>query len=93
MPDVVDLIRAKRDGGILPGSDIEWLISAYTAGQIADEQMSALLMAIFFRGLDADELQAWTAAMIASGERLDLSAWPRPPSTSTPPAGSATRSR
>ncbi|HMG64641.1 MAG TPA: thymidine phosphorylase [Streptosporangiaceae bacterium] len=78
MPDVVDLIRAKRDGGILPGADIEWLISAYTAGQIADEQMSALLMAIVFRGLDSDELQAWTAAMIASGERLDLSAVPAP---------------
>jgi thymidine phosphorylase len=78
VPDVVDLIRAKRDGGILPGSDIEWLISAYTAGQIADEQMSALLMAIVFRGLDSDELQAWTAAMIASGERLDLSAVPAP---------------
>ncbi|HEY1640218.1 MAG TPA: thymidine phosphorylase [Streptosporangiaceae bacterium] len=78
MPDVVDLIRAKRDGQILPDSDIEWLISTYTAGQIADEQMSALLMAIVFRGLDSDELQAWTAAMIASGERLDLSAVPAP---------------
>src|SRR5262249_57940534 len=41
---------------------------------IADEQMSALLMAIFFRGLDPDELRTWTAAMIASGERLDLAA-------------------
>ncbi len=78
VPDVVDLIRAKRDGELLPGSDIEWLISAYTAGQIADEQMSALLMAILFRGLEPDELQAWTAAMIASGERLDLSAVPAP---------------
>ncbi|HEU5421710.1 MAG TPA: thymidine phosphorylase [Streptosporangiaceae bacterium] len=74
MPDVVDLIRAKRDGGLLAGPDIEWLISSYTAGQIAEEQMSALLMAIVFRGLDPGELQAWTAAMIASGERLDLSA-------------------
>ena len=74
VPDVVDLIRAKRDGAALPGPDIEWLISAYTAGEIADEQMSALLMAIVFRGLEPEELQAWTAAMIASGERLDLSA-------------------
>jgi thymidine phosphorylase len=74
MPDVVDLIRAKRDGGRLAGADIKWLMTAYTGGQIADEQMSALLMAIFFRGLDPDELSTWTAAMIASGERLDLSA-------------------
>jgi thymidine phosphorylase len=74
MPDVVDLIRAKRDGGRLADPDIDWLMAAYTGGQIADEQMSALLMAIFFRGLDPAELRTWTAAMIASGERLDLSA-------------------
>ncbi len=78
MPDVVDLIRAKRDGGRLADSDIDWLMTAYTGGLIADEQMSALLMAIFFRGLDPAELRAWTAAMIASGERLDLSAVPAP---------------
>jgi thymidine phosphorylase len=74
MPDVVDLIRAKRDGGRLADPDIDWLMAAYTGGQIADEQMSALLMAIFFRGLDPAELRTWTSAMIASGERLDLSA-------------------
>src|SRR6185503_18072754 len=45
----------------------------YTGGQVAEEQMSALLMAIYFRGLDPAELRAWTAAMIDSGERLDLS--------------------
>ena len=73
MPDAVDLIRAKRDGGRLPAADIGWLIAAYTDGVIADEQMSALLMAIFFRGLDPAELMAWTDAMISSGERLDLS--------------------
>jgi len=72
MPDVIDLIRAKRDGGQLTGADIGWLISSYTAGDIADEQMSALLMAIYFRGLEPTELQAWTDAMISSGERLDL---------------------
>jgi thymidine phosphorylase len=74
MPDVVDLIRTKRDGGTLATADIEWVIAAYTGGGVADEQMSALLMAILFRGLDQAELSAWTAAMIASGERLDLSA-------------------
>jgi thymidine phosphorylase len=72
MPDVVDLIRAKRDGDRLSPGDIRWLIDAYTAGAVADEQMSALLMAIYFRGLDPAELRAWTRAMISSGERLEL---------------------
>jgi len=72
MPDAIDLIRAKRDGGRLAAADIRWLIAGYTAGAIQDEQMAALLMAIYFRGLDADELMAWTEAMISSGERLDL---------------------
>ena len=49
--------------------------------------MSALLMAIYFQGLDGTELRTWTAAMIASGDRLDLSSLAGPPSTSTPPAG------
>ena len=57
---------------------MRWLIAAYVRGEVADEQMSALLMAIFFRGLDPGELRAWTAAMIASGERLDLSSVGRP---------------
>jgi thymidine phosphorylase len=78
MPDVVELIRAKRDGGRLTGGEIRWLIDAYTGGVIADEQMSALLMAIYFRGLDPAELRSWTAAMIDSGERLDLSSVPAP---------------
>ena len=72
-PAVVDLIRAKRDGGTLSGAGIRWLIGAYLRGEVAEEQMSALLMAVYFRGLDSAELRAWTAAMIASGERLDLS--------------------
>ena len=78
MPDVVELIRAKRDGGRLTDGEIRWLIDAYTGGVIADEQMSALLMAIYFRGLDPAELRSWTAAMIDSGERLDLSSVPAP---------------
>jgi thymidine phosphorylase len=72
MPDAVDLIRTKRDGGQLSPADIRWLIAAYTSEVIADEQMAALLMAIYFRGLTADELMAWTDAMISSGERLEL---------------------
>ena len=77
-PDVVELIRTKRDGRALPPNAIRSLIDAYTDDQVADEQMSALLMAIFFRGLDDDELAAWTGAMIDSGERLDLSGVGRP---------------
>jgi thymidine phosphorylase len=77
-PVTVDLIHLKRDGGTLSGDEVRWLIDAYTRGEIADEQMSALLMAIFFRGLAPDELREWTAAMIASGERLDLSGVGRP---------------
>jgi thymidine phosphorylase len=78
VPDAVDLIIAKRDGGTLAEADISWLMDAYTRGEVADEQMSALLMAIVFRGLAPAELRAWTAAMIASGDRLDLSGVPAP---------------
>jgi thymidine phosphorylase len=76
--DAVSLIRAKRDGHQLPDEDIRWLFEAYAKGEVADEQMSALLMAIYFQGLDPRELRTWTAAMIASGDRLDLSAIQRP---------------
>jgi thymidine phosphorylase len=76
--DAVSVITAKRDGRRLPDEDIRWLFDAFAHGQVADEQMSALLMAIFFNGLDAGELRTWTAAMIDSGDRLDLSAIARP---------------
>jgi thymidine phosphorylase len=72
VPAAVDVIVAKRDGVPLSGRDIEWVIGAYLRGEVAEEQMSALLMAIYFRGLSDAELRAWTAAMIESGERLDL---------------------
>ena len=78
MTDAVTLIRAKRDGYPLSDTDIRWLFEAYARGEVADEQMSALLMAIYFRGLDQAELRTWTAAMIASGDRLDLSAIEKP---------------
>ena len=74
----VDLIRAKRDGAELTGDEIRWLIGAYLSGEVADEQMSALLMAVYFRGLDDGELRSWTSAMVDSGERLDLSSLTRP---------------
>ncbi|HEY6276213.1 MAG TPA: thymidine phosphorylase [Streptosporangiaceae bacterium] len=74
----VDLIRAKRDGLALASEQIRWLFGAYLSGEVAEEQMSALLMAIYFRGLDDAELRTWTAAMVDSGERLDLSGVGRP---------------
>jgi thymidine phosphorylase len=78
MPDAVELIRAKRDGQTLAESDIRWLIDAYTHGLVADEQMSAMAMAVFFRGLAPGELRTWTDAMVASGRRLDLGSVPAP---------------
>jgi thymidine phosphorylase len=78
VPEAVDLIRAKRDGGRLSDDEIRWLIAGYAAGDIPDEQVSALLMAIFLRGLDPAELRTWTAAMVASGDRLNLSRVPWP---------------
>jgi thymidine phosphorylase len=72
-PAAVEVIRAKRDGRELTDAEIRWLIGAYVRGEVADEQVAALLMAIFFRGLGPRELRTWTAGMVASGERLDLS--------------------
>ena len=77
-PDAVQLIRAKRDGQPLTAAQIGWLIEAYLGGEVADEQMSALLMAVYFQGLDTEELRAWTSAMIDSGERLELAGAGRP---------------
>src|SRR5215211_3547529 len=74
----VDIIRAKRDGGRLSDEQIDWVVDAYTRGVVADEQMSALAMAILLRGMDRREIARWTAAMIASGERMELGSIPRP---------------
>jgi thymidine phosphorylase len=76
--DAIDVIRAKRDGAVLSADQIRWVIAAYTGGQVPDEQMSALLMAVFFRGMTPDELAVWTQAMIDSGVRKDLSGLGRP---------------
>ncbi|OBB64905.1 thymidine phosphorylase [Mycobacterium sp. 852014-50255_SCH5639931] len=70
--DAPTVIRTKRDGGRLSEAAIEWVVDAYTHGRVAEEQMSALLMAIFLRGMDRGETASWTAAMLASGERLDF---------------------
>jgi thymidine phosphorylase len=74
----VDVIRTKRDGGVLSDEQIDWVVAAYTRGEVADEQMAALAMAILLRGMTPGEVARWTAAMIASGERLDLSSLSRP---------------
>ncbi|WP_324801326.1 thymidine phosphorylase [Stackebrandtia sp.] len=78
MISAVDVIRTKRDGGELSRAQIDWVIDAYTKGEVADEQMSALAMAILLNGAADREVADWTAAMIASGERLDLSDVGRP---------------
>jgi len=70
--DAPTVIRTKRDGGGLSDAAIDWVIDAYTRGQVADEQMSALLMAIFLRGMTGHEIARWTAAMVNSGKRMDF---------------------
>jgi len=76
--DAVDVIGAKRDGKRLTDEQIGWVVGAYTRGAVAEEQMSALAMAILLNGMDRAEIARWTEAMIASGERLDFSGLSRP---------------
>lgn len=76
--DAVDVIVTKRDGRRLSDAQIDWVIDAYTRGVVAEEQMSALNMAILLNGMDRAEIARWTAAMIASGERMDFSGLSRP---------------
>ena len=78
--DVIEVITAKRDGGRLTPEQIDWVIRAYTDGVVADEQMAALAMAILLNGMDRGEIARWTAAMIASGERMDFTRLRRPTS-------------
>ena len=76
--DVVDLIRTKRDKGVLSTAQIDWLIDAYTRGYVADEQMSAMTMAIFLNGMERSEIRDLTLAMIASGETLNFDGLDKP---------------
>ncbi|CAM3155019.1 thymidine phosphorylase [Actinomyces slackii] len=76
--DAVDIIAAKRDGQRLADDQIDWVIDAYTRGAVAEEQMSALAMAIYLRGMDRAEIARWTRAMIETGERMDFTALGRP---------------
>ena len=74
----VEIIAAKRDRTELSDPQIDWVIDAYTRGAVADEQMSALLMAILLNGMNSREISRWTDAMINSGERMEWSALDRP---------------
>src|SRR2546421_12411507 len=73
-----DLIRKKRDGGLLEPAELAFLVQGATDGSVADQQLAAFLMAVFFRGLDpVRELPAWLDAMLRSGKARDLSRIPR----------------
>ena len=74
----VEVIAAKRDRNELSDNQIDWVVDAYTRGAVADEQMSALLMAILLNGMNSREISRWTNAMINSGERMDWSMLDRP---------------
>ncbi|MDQ3480564.1 MAG: thymidine phosphorylase [Actinomycetota bacterium] len=76
--DAVEVIVTKRSKGALSDEQIDWVVDAYTRGVVADEQMSALAMAILLNGMDRREISRWTAAMIASGERMDFASLSRP---------------
>jgi thymidine phosphorylase len=75
---VPGLIERKRDGGALNPDEFRELMGAYAAGQVPDYQMSALLMAIFLKGLTREETAALLDGMMASGSRLDFSSLGRP---------------
>lgn len=70
---MVDLIHKKRSGEVLTEQEITFIVHGYTKGDIPDYQMSALLMAVFFNGMNSEEISALTMAMAGSGEMIDLS--------------------
>ena len=72
----VDLIAKKRDGLRLEAEELDWLITAYVGGAVAEEQMAAFLMAVYLRGMEPDEVAALTMAMAATGKPVDLSSVP-----------------
>lgn len=74
----VEIISTKRDRNELTDSQIDWVIDAYVRGVVADEQMSALLMAILLNGMNSREISRWTDAMINSGERMNWDSLARP---------------
>lgn len=73
-----EIIAQKRDRKVLTDQQIDWVVDAYTRGVVADEQMSALAMAILLNGMERHEISRWTDAMIRSGERMNWSMLDRP---------------
>ena len=73
-----EIIALKRDRKVLNDDQIDWVVDAYTRGLVADEQMSALAMAILLNGMERHEISRWTDAMIRSGERMNWSMLDRP---------------
>ena len=73
-----EIIALKRDHKVLNDDQIDWVVDAYTRGVVADEQMSALAMAILLNGMQRHEISRWTDAMIRSGERMNWSMLDRP---------------
>src|SRR3546814_14382669 len=85
--DAVEVITAKRDGGELSDSQIDWVIANYTSGEVADEQMSSLAMAILLNGMNRRALGRGTHAMLASGARMDFPTLSRPTAHNNPNGG------
>src|SRR3954470_4747178 len=83
----VDVISRKRDRGELSDEQIDWVVDAYARGEVADEQMSALAVAILVTGMTRRDISRWTAAMIASGDRLDFSGLERATADKHPTRG------
>ena len=73
-----EIIKKKRDGGKLTREEIEFMVSSFTKGTLPDYQMSAFVMAIFFRKLDDEETAIFTQAMTSSGKSMNLSGIPGP---------------
>ena len=88
-----DIIAKKRDGGTLNHEELSFAVNGYVAGDVPDYQMSALLMAIYLRGMTDEETAMLTDVMAHSGDMVDLSAIAASRLTSTPPAASVTRRR
>jgi thymidine phosphorylase len=76
--DAVDVIRTKRDGGVVSEDALRWMVDAYTRGYVTDPQMAAFAMAVFLRGMSRDEIRVMTGAMIASGERMSFASLGKP---------------
>jgi pyrimidine-nucleoside phosphorylase len=70
---MVDLIQKKKHGGTLAKEEINYIVEGYTKGEIPDYQMSALLMAVYFKGMDKKEIADMTMAFVNSGDKVDLS--------------------